>query len=853
MFSKWWHYAIALAVSLGVVGTALAGLAAALIYPNLPPLEALTDYKPKLPLRVYTADGALIGEFGEERRAFITIDKVPDYMKQAIISAEDERFYSHGGVDTLGVLRAAASNLLSGGAKEGASTITMQVARNFFLSNEKTLTRKLSEAMLAMKIEHNLSKDKILELYINQIYLGQRAYGFEAAAHAYFGKTMRELSLAEFAMLAGLPKAPSRYNPVVNFPRAKSRQEYVLKRMRTLKFIDQPTWEAAVKQKLVIRQSRQQTDVSADYAAEMVRQILFEKYGESIYSTGIKVVTTLKKGQQAAANKSVWQGIADYDLRHGYRGPEKQISLPADKAARDAAIVDLLDDISPVSEMRPAVVLSAAPKLIHAQLHDGTVVEITGNSLNWVANWANSKKGRQLEPGAVVRVQLLNNKSQWRLAQLPEVEAALVAVNPEDGAITALVGGFDFSRNKFNRVTQAWRQPGSSFKPFIYSAALEKGLTPASMIENAPISLTADEAGGTAWEPKNYDSSTGAPVRIRTALTKSLNLVSVRILQAIGPYYARDYIRRFGFDPARHPPYLTMALGAGSVTPLQMAAAYGVFANGGFSVNPYLIDKVYDKDGRLLMQSSPQKVGGDAPRVIDPRNAWLMTNMMQDVVRYGTAARAGQLGRSDIAGKTGTTNDARDTWFAGFSPDLVAIAWMGYDQPRSLGRSETGSQSALPIWMNFMGAALKGHPQKGWPMPSGIISVQINPDTGTRVSESVFDTVLGTSTPSRAEYFYQEFPPADATAVEWNSESDGFAEPGHIAEPVILNEPTPVPAVPSVQVPVTTVKPAQPIGQIAPAVPAKPAPVSPPNPTPAGVKPSPGTPTKAPVTVGKPI
>lgn len=852
MFSKWWHYAIALAVSLGVVGTALAGLAAALIYPNLPPLEALTDYKPKLPLRVYTSDGALIGEFGEERRAFITIDKVPDYMKQAIISAEDERFYSHGGVDTLGVLRAAASNLLSGGAKEGASTITMQVARNFFLSNEKTLTRKLSEAMLAIKIEHNLSKDKILELYINQIYLGQRAYGFEAAAHAYFGKTMRELSLAEFAMLAGLPKAPSRYNPVVNFPRAKSRQEYVLKRMRTLKFIDQPTWEAAVKQKLVIRQTRQQTDVSANYAAEMVRQTLFEKYGESIYSTGIKVVTTLKKAHQAAANQSVWQGIADYDLRHGYRGPEKQISLPADKAARDVAIVDLLDDISPVSDMRPAVVLSAAPKLIRAQLHDGTVVEIAGNSLKWVANWAAGKKGRQLEPGAVVRVQLLN-KSQWRLAQLPEVEAALVAVNPEDGAITALVGGFDFNRNKFNRVTQAWRQPGSSFKPFIYSAALEKGLTPASMIENAPISLTAEEAGGTAWEPKNYDSSTGAPVRIRTALTKSLNLVSVRILQAIGPHYARDYIRRFGFDPARHPPYLTMALGAGSVTPLQMAAAYGVFANGGFSVNPYLIDKVYDKDGRLLMQSSPQKVGGNAPRVIDPRNAWLMTDMMQDVVRYGTAARAGQLGRSDIAGKTGTTNDARDTWFAGFSPDLVAIAWMGYDQPRSLGRSETGSQSALPIWMNFMGTALKGVPQKGWPMPGGIISVQINPDTGTRVSESVIDTVLGTSTPGRTEYFYQEFPPPDAPAVEWDTDSDGFAVPSHVAEPVILNEPTPMPAVPSVQVPITTVKPAQPIGQIAPAIPAKPAPISPPNPTPYGVKPSPGTPTKAPVTVGKPI
>jgi penicillin-binding protein 1A len=398
MFSKWWHYALALVVSLGLVGTALAGLAAALIYPSLPPLEALTDYKPKLPLSVYTADGALIGEFGEERRAFIAIDQVPQYMKQAIIAAEDERFYTHGGVDTLGILRAAGSNLLSGGAKEGASTITMQVARNFFLSNEKTLTRKLSEAMLAMKIEHNLSKDKILELYINQIYLGQRAYGFEAAARTYFGKPMADLSLAEFAMLAGLPKAPSRYNPVINFPRAKARQEYVLKRMRTLKFIDEPTRQAAVQQKLVIRQARQQADVAADYAAEMVRQTLFEKYGESIYSSGYKAVTTLLRSQQAAANRAVWRGIADYDHRHGYRGPEKQIALPSDKVERETAIASALDDLAPVSDMRPAVVISAGPKLIRAQLHDGTIADISGNSLKWVANWAAGKKAGVSHP-----------------------------------------------------------------------------------------------------------------------------------------------------------------------------------------------------------------------------------------------------------------------------------------------------------------------------------------------------------------------------------------------------------------------------------------------------------------------
>ncbi len=783
MFSKWWHYALALVVSLGVVGTALAGLAAALIYPNLPPLEALTDYKPKLPLRVYTADGALIGEFGEERRAFIAIGQVPDYMKQAIIAAEDERFYTHGGVDTLGVLRAAGSNLLSGGAKEGASTITMQVARNFFLSNEKTLTRKLSEAMLAMKIEHNLSKDKILELYINQIYLGQRAYGFEAAARTYFGKPMKELSLAEFAMLAGLPKAPSRYNPVVNFPRAKARQEYVLGRMKTLKFIDVPTWQAAVKQKLTIRQARQQADLPADYAAEMVRQTLFEKYGESIYSSGYKVITTLQRTQQAAANAAVWQGIADYDQRYGYRGPEKQISLPADKAQRGAAIASTLADLGPVSDMQPAVVTSANAKQIRVKLRDGKTVEITGSSVKWVANWTAGKKGRQFVPGAVVRVQSIGSPPRWRLTQLPEIEAALVALNPNDGAITALVGGFDFNRNKFNRVTQAWRQPGSSFKPFIYSAALEKGYTPATIIEDAPLSLSAEEAGGTAWEPQNYDGSTSGPVRMRSALTRSLNLVSIRILQGIGPYYARDYIRRFGFDPARHPPYLTMALGAGSVTPLQMAAAYGVFANGGFGVSPYLIDKVYDKDGRLLMQATPKKAGANAPRVIDPRNAWLMTTMMQDVVRYGTAARAGQLGRNDLAGKTGTTNDARDTWFAGYNPDLVAITWMGFDQPRSMGRRETGSQSALPIWMRFMGTALKGVPQKGWTMPPGIISVKIDPSTGTRMDETVLDDLLDSlldrANTGMVEHFYQEFPPPEARAASWE------ADPGETPAPPV--------------------------------------------------------------------
>lgn len=755
MFSKWWHYALALILGIGVVGTALAGLAAALIYPNLPPLEALTDYKPRQPLRVYTADGALIAEFGEERRAFVAIDKVPTKMKQAIIAAEDERFYRHGGVDTLGILRAASANLLSGGAKEGASTITMQVARNFFLSNEKTLTRKLSEAMLAIKIEHSLSKDKILELYINQIYLGQRAYGFEAASRTYFGKPMTELNLAEFAMLAGLPKAPSKYNPVVNFPRAKARQQYVLGRMRTLSFITEQEYKQAVEHKLVVRESRLPVDVVADFAAEMVRQTLFEKYGETIYSSGYKAITTLRRSHQVAANRALWRGIADYDHRHGYRGPEKKIELPTEPQARKTVIENTLDDLEPVNDLMPAVVIDSSTKHIRAQLRDGTEAEISGASLKWLADWASKGKGRRLPVGAVIRIQQTGGeKKAWRLMQLPEVEGAFVALNPLNGAVTALVGGFDFGRNKFNHVTQAWRQPGSSFKPFIYSAALDKGFTPATLIQDAPLSLTAEEAGGKAWDPKNYDGNYAGPVRMRSALTKSLNLVSIRILQAIGPYYARDYSRRFGFDPARHPPYLTMALGAGSVTPLQMASAYGVFANGGFGVKPYLIDKVYDGSNHLLMQASPQRVGGGAPRVIDPRNAFLMTNMMQDVVRYGTGASASRLKRSDIAGKTGTTNEARDGWFAGYNPGLVGISWIGFDQPRSLGRGETGAQAALPIWIDFMADALKKVPQTGFSVPSGVVSATIDPQTGLRIIDSGQTGIT--------EYFYQENLPAES-------------------------------------------------------------------------------------------
>jgi penicillin-binding protein 1A len=780
MFTRWWHYALAALFGLGLAGSALAGLAAALIYPNLPPLEALTDYQPKQPLRIYTADKALIAEFGEERRAFVTIDQVPQTLKQAIIAAEDERFYEHNGVDFLGIGRAAISNVISGGAKEGASTITMQVARNFFLSREKTYTRKLSEVLLAMKIEKNLSKDKILELYINQIYLGQRAYGFEAAARTYFGRGLPNLTLAQTAMLAGLPKGPSVYNPVVNPQRAQARQHYVLGRMLKLKLISESAYRQAIAEPLVVRKERKVTELSADYAAELVRQTLFEQYGESIYNSGYKVYTTLRKRPQIAANQALWRGVIDYDQRHGYRGPEGAINLPGDPAARGTEIARALMQREPVNSLQAAVVVDVSARGLGLETQDGKHLSLSAADAQLAQAWlpprASGKK--RLQRGDIVRVQPMP-QGRWRLAQLPKVEAALISVNPGTGAIAAMVGGFDYARNKFNHVTQAWRQPGSSFKPFIYSAALERGYTPATVIEDAPLTLSAEEAGGKVWEPKNYDGQFSGPVRMRTALTRSLNLVSIRILQAISPVYARDYIRKFGFDPDRHPPYLTMALGAGSVTPLQLAGAYAVFANGGYAIKPYLIDSVFDSSGKLLMKAKPVVAGKDAPRVIDPRNAFLMTSMMQDVVRFGTAARAGQLGRIDLAGKTGTTNDQRDGWFAGYSPDLVAVTWLGYDQPRPLGSRETGAQVALPIWMDYMARALAGVPQRGFDMPEGIVAIPINPDTGARAAEGEN---------SRTEYFYQENPPPEDNLFSFGNLLGGG---GPITAPVDESTTTP--------------------------------------------------------------
>ena len=712
----------------------------ALAYPNLPSLEAVTDYRPKIPLRVYTADGFLIGEFGEERRAVISIQEVPAVMKQAILAAEDDRFYQHSGVDYIGILRAALANLVGGGKRQGASTITQQVARNFFLSGEKTYTRKLYEALLSFKIESNLTKDQILELYINQIFLGQRAYGFAAASQIYFGKPLKDISIAEASMLAGLPKAPSAYNPIVNPKRAKIRQQYVLRRMHELGNINDVQYEDALKEPLIVKRELAEYAVHAEYVAEMARQIAAERFPDDVYSRGLKVYTTLNKTEQEAAYASLRRGVMDYDRRHGHRGAESYIDMQKITSDQDEAIDEALQDIHDAGDLLPALVLSADSKQIRAYRKGGEIVTLSGDAIKFAAAMLDDKAppNKRIKRGAIIRLQK-NDKGDWQISQLPEVESAFVAVNPRNGGIRALVGGFDFNRNKFNHVTQAWRQPGSSFKPFIYSAALEKGFNPNTMIEDEPIVISARETGSQAWEPHNYDGKYDGPMQMRTALAKSKNMVSIRILQSIGPRYAQDYSSRFGFDPEKHPPYLTMALGAGSVTPWQMATAYSVFANGGFRINPYIVSEIRDEKNNVLAQAAPVPAGEAASvRAIDPRNAFLMDGMLRDVTIFGTAAKASvALKRRDLAGKTGTTNEYVNAWFCGYQMTNAACAWIGFDQPKKLGNKETGGAAALPIWIGYMSRALKDVPVKTPEVPEGIVATGSGRDRAYMFAENV--------------------------------------------------------------------------------------------------------------------
>lgn len=729
---RWVLYPIVLIVGLAAIALAMVAVVLSLAYPNLPSLEILTDYRPKVPLRVYTADGYLIGEFGEERRAVVSIEDVPAIMKQAILAAEDERFYQHGGVDSLGVLRALFANVVGGGKRQGASTITQQVAKNFFLSSEKTYTRKLYEALLAFKIEHNLSKDEIFELYINQIFLGQRAYGFAAAAQTYFGKPLANLTIAEAAMLAGLPKAPSADNPVARPKRARIRQQYVLRRMNELGFITDEQQQAALDQALVIKRDTSEVRIHAEYVTEMARQIAAERFPEDVYTRGLRVYTTILKKDQDAAYASLRRGVLDYDRRHGYRGAEAYTDIGQIRSDQEEALDEVLQDFQDAEDLHPAVVLQADTKKVLAYRRGGEIVTLSGDGLKFAARMIDDKAppNKRLRRGAIIRIQEDDNKQDWRIVQLPEVEAAFLAADPRDGAIRALVGGFDFNRNKFNHATQAWRQPGSSFKPFIYSAAFEKGFSPSSVVNDEPISFPATVTGSQAWEPKNYDGKYEGPMRLRRALARSKNMVSIRLLQASGVRFVQDYVTRFGFEAAKHPPYLTMALGAGSVTPWEMVAGYAVFANGGYLIRPYIVSQIQDDKKQVLAQAAPTTAGDQRLQAIDPRNAFLMDSMLRDVTIYGTGARASAtLKRRDLAGKTGTTNDYVDAWFCGYQQTVVGCSWIGFDQPKNLGRGETGGSAALPTWIGYMAKVLRDVPESFLPAPDGIVSLAV-PDRG---------------------------------------------------------------------------------------------------------------------------
>jgi penicillin-binding protein 1A len=719
-------------VVLWTAGGALAGLlsllmvlalALAVAFPKLPDISDLSDYRPKLPLRIFSAEGDLLGEFGEERRNLTPIGEIPKVMTNAVLAIEDARFYQHGGVDYVGVIRAGLANV--GRVKsQGASTITMQVARNVYLSSEKTFTRKIYEILLTFKLEHLLSKDQILEIYMNQIFLGNRAYGFAAASEAYFGKPLKDITVAEAAMLAGLPKAPSAYNPIVNPKRARIRQLHIIDRMLENGFITAQEADTAKKQELKVKTGANTNQVHAEYVTEMVRQLMFAQYGDETYTRGLDVKTTLRAADQDAAYKALRRGIMDFERRQIYRGPEKFITLSTNPQEIEDAIDEVLDEHPDNGDVMSAVVLEADPKKIKAVRQNGETLEIIGDGLKPAQSGLTDKAppNIKIRRGAVIRV-AKTAKGTWEITQLPEVEGAFVAIDPRDGSIKALVGGFDFAKNKFNHVTQAWRQPGSSFKPFIYSAALEKGFTPSTVVNDAPLFFDAGVTGGQPWEPKNYDGTFEGPMTLRRGLAKSKNMISIQILQSIGTQYAQDWIARFGFDPEKHPPYLTMALGAGSVTPMQMVTGYSVFANGGYRVNPWLVSKVSEQRGKVLVESQAP-VLENTERAIDARNAFLMTSLLQEVTRSGTAARAqATLKRPDIYGKTGTTNDSMDAWFAGYQPTLTAVTWIGYDTPRKLGDRETGGGLSLPVWISFMETALKNVPVSEPAAPEGVVHV----------------------------------------------------------------------------------------------------------------------------------
>ena len=765
-FIKKWGIPIAvLFVATGIVGGCLAGIFIIKAYDKLPSVDALTNYAPKIPLRIYTSDGVLIGEFGKEKRHFIPISEIPESLKNAIISAEDERFYTHQGIDYIGIIRAFINNLLTQKPQQGASTITQQVARNFYLSFEKTLTRKLYEAMLAYKIENSLSKDQILEIYLNKIYLGERSYGFQTASLTYFSKNLEDLTLAEISLLAGIPSAPSNNNPIANLEKAKMRQYYVLFRMKVLGYITEKEKEAALAYPIVTNKNylEDQNKVSdnAAYVAEMARQVAYDLYKDEAYTNGIKVFTTIRSLDQELAYRAVRKGVLDYDLRHGYRGSEGFIDIS--NIALETIISNissLLKDYRDSNDLQVAITYAATPSRLHAVLKNGDVVTIEKEGLAFAKKHllAQPIHEKGIYPGSVIRV--IFSDEQWKIRQLPQIESAFISGNPNDGAIYSLIGGFDFQISGFNRAVQAWRQPGSTFKPFIYSAALEKDYSPSSLIYDEFLDIPEKETDFKKWNPKNFDGQYDGLITMRESLVRSRNLSSVRIIRDIGPKYARNYITRFGFDSKKHPAVYAIILGSGLVTPWSQFRAYSVFANGGYLVQPYFITKITNSNDEVLAQPFPQQSGSPNLQVLDPRNAWLIHDMLNGVTKPGgTASKVSKiLKRDDFSGKTGTTNNGYDAWFVGYNPIIAAVSWIGFDSPSKMGYRETGSYAALPIWLNYMAPRSPMIPRLYRKKPDGLTPVSVVNEKGyqTKKTDYLYKEHAESFNPLPPDFFIRE-------------------------------------------------------------------------------------------------
>lgn len=822
----------------GILTTAIMALGLYfIVVPKLPAIDSLKEVQFQVPLRIFTRDEELIAEFGEKKRSPLKIDNAPKQLIDAILAAEDDRFYEHPGVDYKGLLRAVFYLLKTGEKGQGGSTITMQVARNFFLSREKTYLRKLNEILLALKIERELSKGEILELYMNKIYLGNRSYGFAAASKVYYGTDVHNLTAAQAAMIAGLPKAPSRYNPIVNPKRALVRRDYVLGRMVALGSLTYDEHQEAINSVDQARLHRLSVELTASYVAEMVRAEMVERFGSEAYTGGYQVYTSIDSRLQKAANAALNQALREYDERHGYRGPEATVTVTGNSVEQDW--LALLAQHRESNKMWPALVIEIGEKT--ATVYQPALGKV---ALDWEAmSWASPWRGDGLNPGPrprmtseiiqvgdIIRISEVAPQ-KWRLVQVPTVEGALVSLSPNDGSLIALVGGFNFSKSKFNRVIQAERQPGSNLKPFIYSSAIEKGFTAASLINDAPVVF--DDAGlESTWRPENYSGRVFGPTRLREALVKSRNLVSIRVLRATGIGYTIKYLQRFGFKKQKLPRDLSLALGSAAITPMELVTGYATFANGGYKVEPYFIDRIESAAGDVIFQADPAtvcpdceqqpestpalgqdsvgddvvsvqqtetiadgqpingdvfEVGGQQPlklakQVISPQNVYIMTSIMREVIERGTGRRARQLGRHDLAGKTGTTNDQRDAWFSGFNSEVVTTAWVGFDEPKTLGDRETGGRAALPMWISYMREALKDLPERPLGQPPGLVTVRVDPESGLPVSSSnpngLFEIFRAGHVPERGG----EYTAGPDTGLEAGATAPNLTEPQEIPE-----------------------------------------------------------------------